>query len=892
MSGVDYQAVPTSPDLEAAGARNLALLAADASDLNANEAKPRHDAAGRQPKAMKIIMTMVQLFLLSACCTILQACCTMTLICAFVCLLLWVLALTLSSFPWMLALLELPAYIAMCWLFQRWWHALFKVGDDAWMVIVFAIVAAFLPVGTFAFIRTSGSEACQWCWYGQWSRAFTPLVLMLVYNATEVCALAAAKRHQLLSRGYFLSRLLVAAVLLVAPMLLVLDIEAIQAKVEVVDLRPSEYVNVTWHNAFNVSFAVNKTHLHWLQMPHPVWPTQSELARAPATRNAFWLCYMLSKFVVAGFFTILMLKCRWSSSGNRNQQKGDYAEVEEQTLRMAKTEEGKLGGATENVRDESRSMMLFFVLGSHLVMCSKVCISAGLAGQLTAATGLAFEGYDLCLSAGLLWLLAQAVAVRFVDVSAEYSTADVCMTMLFLVPFVGDGFDSLKDAMLASVAMNSDNLVLKCLGWGGLVYLFVFHMALLCIPRNRLELQRSYLPVFFLKRRKAQTATEAVVQDSNKDLSFCSRKCLEMQKEVQNLRRKVLAEAYKMTAPARQWAMIIEDAPQGILAAVISLTNGFRLFTVAVNIFVPSLRIVFSWLLHDRIAWAVQGWMLQEALDALDHDRFEVCDEFLASLCRLRLVFPERELVVSLCKSSKSTAEEVVRKFLEFRPVKGGRDELDGPEAFVRLMRLELLGREGPGPSSWGKEFIEILKQLRSDELTEDAETIAMASRRIDFTDWGEETLALLRPSPTLISKLTQITILSLDDYRSLQGLGQLTNLTSVQIQLQANKIGSKGCRALGEGLAQLKNLTSVQLQLQENDIGSEGCRALGEGLAQLKNLTSVQIQLQANKIGSKGCRALGEGLAQLKNLLSSSSCRRTTLVQKVAERLEKDWLS
>ena len=268
-------------------------------------------------------------------------------------------------------------------------------------------------------------------------------------------------------------------------------------------------------------------------------------------------------------------------------------------------------------------------------------------------------------------------------------------------------------------------------------------------------------------------------------------------------------------------------------------------------------------------------------------------------------------------------------------------------------MRLELLGREGPGPSSWGKEFIEILKQLRSDELTEDAETIAMPSRRIDFRDWGEETLALLRPSPTLISKLTQITILSLDDYRSLQGLGQLKNLTSVQLQLQAigsegvqgawrrigsaegplrlsssscrrtklvqkaaralgeglaqlnnltsvqlqlqdNKIGSEGCRALGEGLAQLKNLTFVQLQLQGNGIDSEGCRALGEGLAQLKNLTSVQLQLQENKIGSKGCRALGEGLAQLKNLTSVQlqSAGRTKLVQKAAGRLEKDWLS
>ena len=416
--------------------------------------------------------------------------------------------------------------------------------------------------------------------------------------------------------------------------------------------------------------------------------------------------------------------------------------------------------------------------------------------------------------------------------------------------------------------MNSDNLVLKCLGWGGLVYLFLCHMVLLCIPRNRLELQRSYLPVFFLKRRKAQTATEAVEQDSNdEDMSFCSRKCVEMQIEVRNLRRKVLVEAYKMTAPARQWAMIVEDAPQGFLAAVVSLTNGFRLFTVAVSIFVPSLRIAFSRLLHDRIAWAVQGWMLQEALAALDHDRFEVCDEFLASIFRLRWVFPERDLGVSLCESSRSTIEEVVRKFLEVRPFRRRHEELDGPEAFVRLMCLELLGREEPGPSSWGEEFIEILKQMRSHELTNVAETIAMASRRIRFRDWREETLALLRPSPRLISKLTQITSLSLNDSRSLEGLDQLKNLTSLQLELQRKAIGSEGCGPLGEGLAQLKNLTSVQLQLQGSGIRSEDCRPLGEGLAQLKNLTSVQLQLQENKIGQEGCKLLGEGLAQLLNL-------------------------
>ncbi len=342
-----------------------------------------------------------------------------------------------------------------------------------------------------------------------------------------------------------------------------------------------------------------------------------------------------------------------------------------------------------------------------------------------------------------------------------------------------------------------------------------------------------------------------------------------MQNEVRNLRRKVLVEAYKMTAPARQWAMIVEDAPQGFLAAVVSLTNGFRLFTVAVSIFVPSLRIAFSRLLHDRIAWAVQGWMLQEALDALDHDRFEVCDEFLASIFRLRWVFPERDLGVSLCESSRSTIEEVVRKFLEVRPFRRRHEELDGPEAFVRLMCLELLGREEPGPSSWGEEFIEILKQMRSHELTNVAETIAMASRRIRFRDWREETLALLRPSPRLISKLTQITSLSLNDSRSLEGLDQLKNLTSLQLELQRKAIGSEGCGPLGEGLAQLKNLTSVQLQLQGSGIRSEDCRPLGEGLAQLKNLTSVQLQLQENKIGQEGCKLLGEGLAQLLNLTS-----------------------
>ena len=106
--------------------------------------------------------------------------------------------------------------------------------------------------------------------------------------------------------------------------------------------------------------------------------------------------------------------------------------------------------------------MLIFPI--YLTLVVKISCTAAHFGQLTAKTGLAFEGYDLCLTCGLLWLVVQALAMRASDFEAQYNATDVVLSMSFLLPFIGDGFDSLKDAMLGALALRSQLVPLQFLG--------------------------------------------------------------------------------------------------------------------------------------------------------------------------------------------------------------------------------------------------------------------------------------------------------------------------------------------------------------------------------------------------------------------------------------------
>ena len=152
--------------------------------------------------------------------------------------------------------------------------------------------------------------------------------------------------------------------------------------------------------------------------------------------------------------------------------------------------QGKERAERMGFQDRHRLLMLFVILPIHLIIAIKVSCTAAFFGQLTPNTGLAYEGYDLCLTSGLLWIVAQALAVRAEDFAAHYSAADVAFTMLMVVPFLGDGFDSLKDAMLGALALRSQRIWLQCLGLAALSYLVILHGFLAQSSSNRLELQK------------------------------------------------------------------------------------------------------------------------------------------------------------------------------------------------------------------------------------------------------------------------------------------------------------------------------------------------------------------------------------------------------------------
>ena len=68
---------------------------------------------------------------------------------------------------------------------------------------------------------------------------------------------------------------------------------------------------------------------------------------------------------------------------------------------------------------------------------------------------MSWEAWDLLWSSGLLLFFLQALVMRF-NSTCSYSVVDVAMSSRTLFPFMGDGFDVVKDAMLASMVMQSE----------------------------------------------------------------------------------------------------------------------------------------------------------------------------------------------------------------------------------------------------------------------------------------------------------------------------------------------------------------------------------------------------------------------------------------------------
>ena len=479
-------------------------------------------------------------------------------------LLLYGMSLPMSGmWQWFLCL-ELGGYLYLyIFVFDKIW---LRRAENPEMITACGLCLCALPFGAFALVTKLScnltAPLCKswWPWV-----LFTPCALATMYCGVEAVFLI-QHRHELKtapSRAAILTRLLVIGALGMAPVVLATDVEGWQRGVEAPDMNPTTYLNVSLpvslQNWSHVSMEIQEKQLHWLHMPRPLWPSKDDLASASTTtRSTFWLSYMGLKFMLASGMVLLMLvlNCKCTSCNQSTGASPDPS-MERQPL-TAELEEGQREEREETMsfQDRHRLLMLSVIVPIHLTVVIKLSCAAAFFGQLTPNTGLAYEGYDLCLTSALLWIVAQALAVRAADFAAHYSAADVALTMLIVVPFLGDGFDCLKDAMLGALALRSQRIWLRCLGLAALSYLVILHGFLVRSSSNRLELQKFYLPVLFLLKRtpapRDPTAADRTVRDT-----FC-RTLLD------GVWRKLLVQLYKQSTPSRQRAMILEDTPQGV----------------------------------------------------------------------------------------------------------------------------------------------------------------------------------------------------------------------------------------------------------------------------------------------------------------------------------------
>ena len=533
----------------------------------------------------------------------------------------------------------------------------------------------------------------------------------------------------------------------------------------------------------------------------------------------------------------------------------------------------------ESFDDRHRSVIFFIIFPIYLTLVVKISCTAAHFGQLTAKTGLAFEGYDLCLTCGLLWLVAQALALRASNLEAQYDAADVVLSMSFLVPFIGDGFDTLKDSMLGALALRSQLVPLQVLGLGSLLYLVTFHVVLAWNGSNRVQLEKAYLPILILKKQKPRSTTA--------------------EGSTRGFYHKVLVLLYEQVKPSRQYAMLLEDLPQGMVALVVSSVEGFQGFTVIVNIGVPLFRISMAWLLHDSIASQLADWFLAEAMKASDAKQFALCDDFVAALHRLQNTssFKASDFTLwqHLMEKNETCCLEAVQKSQD-----------DQSSMSLRLfVALQLVGRDNESAEDGWKKVNKLLKKCTARQMLDATSSIVCAASRSSGLVLPLSGLPGFSGVMTFLDSIREphkLTKLNVDlggekmGFSGAQALGeQLSKFqqsTTLELSLYSNNLGSEGGRALGESLVKLQKITNMKLDLDDNNLGPEGGKALGEQLGKLQQVTTLKLLLRDNNLGSKGGKALGEQLGTLQQLTSLELYLRESYLSPEAARAFADHLS
>ncbi|CAE7894926.1 unnamed protein product [Symbiodinium necroappetens] len=495
--------------------------------------------------------------------------------------------------------------------------------------------------------------------------------------------------------------------------------------------------------------------------------------------------------------------------------------------------------------NESRNLLLSVLLLCWLILCSKLTISASWGGQLSA-DGMSWEAWDLLWSSGLLLFFLQALVMRF-NSTCSYSAIDVAMSSRTLFPFMGDGFDVVKDAMLARMVMQSELHWTSYLGYVGLAYVWMLHFCWLWPGASgRERLDRSYLALLFLKPQEADAPRP----------SLSERAC---------------QAAYVETEPSRQKAMLLEDAPQALLEL---LAMGMtKTFPLAMNLVIPGLRLLAATQLHNSIAWQLRSWLLQEALAYSSSG-----ERYAESLCRLETV--HGKLWESFNKDLRGSAQRAARKSKE-------------PTLITEWVKLQELQVTTPEIELLDQDGALTLRRLRLQPATLKTPSIAPGTtciekcmrplRSID-RDLREKGLPEAKADTEVVLKVRTSSPLFLLDHGIAAVISRLQRLGPDYRKLRLTMHGFEGKREISDISALPTQCLSVYLRTVILD------------LAEMyeETVTELEINLRQTRTDDASCHALAERLDLSGNYdhdhrlscrtLRISECGRSAIIESVAK--------
>ena len=239
-------------------------------------------------------------------------------------------------------------------------------------------------------------------------------------------------------------------------------------------------------------------------------------------------------------------------------------------------------------------------------------------GHLSPQTGLSWEGYAALCSLACLWQLAQAcVAAWQLCEGRQYDmTAFAEGTVTGMLPFMSDSFDTLKDSLFGGLCLQSKKGLTLALGVLSWVYLLGFHLVLLRRARFLAELGKNYLGIFLAPTKAKKADSGASTQTEGGQEAQRSSTCAAY---LQKLKNKLLPMAYGQVTPTKRWLLVIENGPQALMAMVYLALEGGSLLVAVLNLAIPLMQVLASFLLCPILRPLVAPWYAAQ-LDAAAAD--------------------------------------------------------------------------------------------------------------------------------------------------------------------------------------------------------------------------------------------------------------------------------